>query len=366
MGKTGTIDLFKGGTMKADVVWRLSCLIVVMCLSVSIVFAGIPAGYQGTPFHNDSVKVYPIRIPGKMQCEYYDFGGKDVAFGGTKLKVNGINVGTAFNKSQGCNEGGTPYLCTFRDSEDVAISYTKPCCDVDTRKNMVTQTLKQMYTGWTPPGEWMNYTVHVDSAGIYSINFMYTAPLPLGLEFSLALNNQTVVNKATVVNSCHGDQSDALRWHRWNKMINLAEIAFPDTGLQLITFTVTYPNPAERNDMGNFDYIEFVPKSQSSVVPDTTSFKTDSILHYCYPNPFNNQILIGYKLSREAAVTVGIYDSLGQKIKDMEVNTIHPMGEYQVSWNGTDDKNQNVATGIYLYRIHVNDQVYGDKILLLH
>jgi len=153
-------------------------------------------------------------------------------------------------------------MCTFRDTEAVAISYTKPCCDVDAQKNRVPQTLKQIYTGWTRPGQWMNYTVRVDSPGVYSINFMYTAPFPLSLEFSLALNNQTVVDKATVPNSCHGDQSDGLRWHRWNKIMNFAEITFPDTGLQLLTFKVTYPDPNQRDDLGNFDYIEFVPKAR--------------------------------------------------------------------------------------------------------
>jgi hypothetical protein len=235
-------------------------LVIAACSGAFTLTAGVPDGYRGTPFHNDSVTVSPIRIPGIMQCEYYDLGGEGVAYGGTKPMVNGLNAGAAFNRQAGCNEGGTPYLCTFRETEGVAVSYTKPCCDVDSLRNSFPQALRELYIGWTPPGEWLNYTVRADSPGVYSIHFLYTAPLPMGLEFSLALNHKEVVRKAPVPNSCHGDQTDPLRWHRWNKIMNLAEIAFPDTGLHLLTFRVTYPDPSERNDMGNFDYIEFVPK----------------------------------------------------------------------------------------------------------
>jgi hypothetical protein len=254
--------------MKTVTTVILFFLIITFYVSSTNLFAQIPNDYKGKPFHNDSVKIFPVHIPGKLQCEYYDIGGEGIAYGGTKAKVNGINVGADFNKAMDCNEGGTPYLCRFRDSEAVAISYTKPCCDVDPDKNTYPQILKQIYTGWTPPGQWLNYTVQVDTPGIYTINFLCTAPLPDGLEFSLALNNKTVVNKAQVPNSCHGDQKDGLRWHRWNKVMNLAEITFQKTGLQLLTFKATYSDVFEKTDLGNFDYIEFVRKGSLPMIKD--------------------------------------------------------------------------------------------------
>lgn len=228
-----------------------------------MLLAQIPAEYKGKPFHDDSVKTYPIHIPGKLQCEYFDYGGEGVAYGGTKAKVNGRNVGADFNAAMGCNEGGTPYLCSFRDTEAVAISYTKPCCDIDTAKNTFPQKLQQLYTGWTSPGQWLNYTVHVDTPGVYTINILCTAPLPNGFELSLSLNNKIVVNRAMVPNSCRGDQEDHLRWHRWNKVMHAAEITIPDTGLHLLTVKVTYPDVFERTDLGNLDFIEFVRKGSA-------------------------------------------------------------------------------------------------------
>jgi hypothetical protein len=266
IGKRLIKNMCDGYDMKIVHTLLVYSLIAVISFPLTLLHAQIPIGYKGKPFHDDSVTIFPVHIPGKLQCEYYDRGGEGVAYGGTKAKVNGLNVGSDFNRTMGCNEEGTSYLCRFRDTEAVSISYTKPCCDSDTVKNMFPQTLHQIYTGWTPPGQWLNYTVHVDTPGVYTIHFLYTAPLPEGLEFSLALNNRTVVHKARVPNSCHSDQNDGLRWHRWNKVMNLAEVTFPHTGLQLLTFTVTYPDSTEKNDLGNFDYIEFVRKGPAPAV----------------------------------------------------------------------------------------------------
>jgi hypothetical protein len=341
-------------------------VIAVVCLCCSNLFTQIPAGYKGSPFHNDSVKVYPIRIPGKLQCEYYDFGGLGVAYGGTKAKINGLNPGADLNYKQHCNEGGNTYLCTFRDTEAVAVSYTKPCCDYDAVKNMYPQILKQLYAGWTSPGQWLNYTVHVDTPGVYLINFLHTASLIQGLEFSLALNDSIVVNKEKVPNSFHSDMTDTQKWHRWNKLMSFAEIAFPDTGLQLLTFRVTYVDPAEKGDMGNFDYIEFVRKSPVSVgMSKRNILKPNGLIHRSYPNPFNSETSIVYDLTRGAVVTVEIYNNLGQRIKELEVGNYHPIGEYRIKWNGTDRKNNTLPSGIYYYSIKVNNEIYSDKIQLL-
>jgi hypothetical protein len=250
-----------GNTMNRSFVLLITILAGVIIVPLVPLYAQIPKDYQGTPFHNDSVKVFPIRIPGILQCEYYDIGGAGIAYGGTKEKVNGRNVGAEFNRTMGCNEFGTPYLCSFRDTEAVAVSYTKPCCDLDSARNMFPQVRGQIYTGWTRPGQWLNYTVYVDTPGVYSIHILCTAPLPDGFELTLALNSKTVVDRAAVPNSCHGDQKDGLRWHRWNKVMDLAEVTFPTAGVHLLTLTVSYPDRNETNDLGNFDYVEFVRKS---------------------------------------------------------------------------------------------------------
>jgi hypothetical protein len=281
-------------------------------------FAAIPDGYTGTPFHDDSVKVYPIKIPGKVQCEYYDFGGKGVAFDGTVPLNNGINEGAHLNgppPGYSCNEGGIPYQCTFRAKEDVPVSYTKPSFDIDGNLNKYIQVLHQMYIGWTPPGEWLNYTVHVDTPAIYSVNLMYTAPFPKGCDISLALNKKTLVNKATVPNSSKtGSQTDGNRWHRWNKAEGFAEITLPDTGLQLLTLTITYSDPTLNEQLGNFDYLEFVRKGPVSVQPSLNKQSPASFRLSVPETVSNKSAQVSFSLTSAGQTTLAIFDCAGNRV----------------------------------------------------
>ena len=39
-----------------------------------------PGSYKGIPYADKVYNAGPQTIPGKLQCEYYDIGGKGVAF----------------------------------------------------------------------------------------------------------------------------------------------------------------------------------------------------------------------------------------------------------------------------------------------
>ncbi|MDZ7340912.1 MAG: M1 family aminopeptidase [candidate division KSB1 bacterium] len=69
-----------------------------------------------------------------------------------------------------------------------------------------------------------------------------------------------------------------------------------------------------------------------------------------YPNPFNSVTHIRYCLSRTDHVLLAIYNLKGQKLKTL-VNKTQAAGVYELRWDGTDDRNQPVAAGIYLCRL---------------
>jgi hypothetical protein len=98
---------------------------------------------------------------------------------------------------------------------------------------------------------------------------------------------------------------------------------------------------------------------------------------YNYPNPFNPVTTISFSVAQNAAsgsdgssfVTLEIYNIKGQKIK-----MFHPLpnrglgtrSTHSVVWNGTDENNKPVSSGIYFYRL-INDVNKSDvkKMLLL-
>ncbi len=69
-----------------------------------------------------------------------------------------------------------------------------------------------------------------------------------------------------------------------------------------------------------------------------------------YPNPFNPSTKIRYEVPAETYVTVRIYNMLGQEVRSL-VNTVKGVGRYEVDWDGTNDAGQQVASGLYIYRL---------------
>lgn len=69
-----------------------------------------------------------------------------------------------------------------------------------------------------------------------------------------------------------------------------------------------------------------------------------------YPNPFNPDTQINYQLPEAGAVTLEVYNAMGQKIRVLE-QAYRPAGLHQVNWDGRNDQGHIVAGGVYLYRL---------------
>jgi len=84
-----------------------------------------------------------------------------------------------------------------------------------------------------------------------------------------------------------------------------------------------------------------------------------------YPNPFNPSTTISFSLTTESTedAELVICNLKGQKIKTYSV--ILSGVEGSVSWDGTDQNNQPVSSGIYLYKLKSGDFEQSRKMLLL-
>jgi len=74
-----------------------------------------------------------------------------------------------------------------------------------------------------------------------------------------------------------------------------------------------------------------------------------------YPNPFNSQIAIKFRLNKSLPIEVVIFDVLGRKVKLIKKGTLSP-AEYLVKWNGIDDTGNSVSSGKYLVLIKAGNQ----------
>ena len=80
---------------------------------------------------------------------------------------------------------------------------------------------------------------------------------------------------------------------------------------------------------------------------------SEAELYQNYPNPFNPTTTISYNLTEEEAETasIEIFNLKGQLIKSFTNLTVsNSFGS--VVWDGSDDGNNHVSSGIYFYKLN--------------
>ena len=78
-----------------------------------------------------------------------------------------------------------------------------------------------------------------------------------------------------------------------------------------------------------------------------------------YPNPFNPETWIPYRLAEDANVTLTIYGSSGQVVRTLDVGhriaSAYESRSKAVYWDGRNDVGEQVASGIYFYTLTAGD-----------
>ena len=87
-----------------------------------------------------------------------------------------------------------------------------------------------------------------------------------------------------------------------------------------------------------------------------------------FPNPFNPETWIPFKLADKSDVTIRIYTSTGKLVRSISPGTMSA-GNYSsqsqaVHWDGRNDKGERVSSGIYLYTINAGDFSATRKMLI--
>jgi photosystem II stability/assembly factor-like uncharacterized protein len=119
---------------------------------------------------------------------------------------------------------------------------------------------------------------------------------------------------------------------------------------------------------GKFYYrlkqIDFDGQFHYSNSIEVTTLPTVYSLSQNYPNPFNPSTTIKFQIPKQERVVLEIYNSLGEKVATL-VDEIKDAGFYQSTWNGINNNNNLVSSGVYIYRIIAGDFVVSKKMMYL-
>ena len=88
-----------------------------------------------------------------------------------------------------------------------------------------------------------------------------------------------------------------------------------------------------------------------------------------YPNPFNPETWIPYRLAEDAVVNLTIYDTAGRVVRTIDVG-YKPAAVYEsrakaIYWDGRNEFGEQAASGVYFYHLSAGDFSATRKMLIL-
>ncbi len=97
---------------------------------------------------------------------------------------------------------------------------------------------------------------------------------------------------------------------------------------------------------------------------DTPNIPKILALYDNYPNPFNPETTISFDLPKDSEVKLEIYNIKGQKVKTLK-NGLLQAGNHKLVWDGKNSNSDQVASGLYFYRLVTDKKKLTRKMILM-
>ncbi len=109
----------------------------------------------------------------------------------------------------------------------------------------------------------------------------------------------------------------------------------------------------------------YVPLFPYTDVPDEpVSLPIEFSLNQNFPNPFNSKTVIRFSLDAPGDISLDVFDILGRKVKTLN-DGFKQAGNYEITWDGRNSENMEVASGIYFYRLKTGTNVLVKRMVYL-
>ncbi|MCD4829200.1 MAG: T9SS type A sorting domain-containing protein [Candidatus Cloacimonetes bacterium] len=115
---------------------------------------------------------------------------------------------------------------------------------------------------------------------------------------------------------------------------------------------------------GGYPFLEWQGFAHDPPVSTADEVEAPLVTHlgFNYPNPFNPTTTIVFSIQRNETATLEIFNLRGQRV--MSYPTF-PAGNHEVVWDGTDNNEHGVVSGVFLYRLQSGSTQQVRKMLLL-
>ena len=191
----------------------------------------------------------------------------------------------------------------------------------------------EYYIGWISNGEWLQYTVQVDSSGLYDFSLRVAATSAVG-RVTLAVDGQTIHGSLPVPNTSG--------YYNWKAI-----------GPWPVTLTAG-PHVLRLDFVsGGFNlermYFDFKQATavQHGQQPERPALQVAPV----FPNPGNSQFIIKVTIvDNPGRITATVFNRLGQTIRSL-TPTITGSDQCRFNWDGGDNAGVQMQSGVYFVRI---------------
>ena len=320
----------------------------------------------------------------------FSLDGKTLATGSSDNTVKLWDVATRTNIATLEGHTGTVWSVAFSsDGKTLAsgsLDTTVKLWDVDTHTNIVTLE-EHTDTVWSvaisPDGKTLISGSGDGTVKLWDMSSVITSPLtPTSL--AADVNGDGVVNMAdlVLVASNYGQTGEHAADVNGDGVVHIYDILL--VAAQINTNAAApSPHAKDLSMVTTADVKKWLSETQYLKLIDATSQRGIRFLEQLlaaltpkettllpnYPNPFNPETWIPYRLAKDAFVTLTIYDGSGRVVRTLDVGyqsaAFYESRSKAIHWDGRNEVGEGVASGVYFYHLSAGDFSATRKMLII-
>lgn len=374
---------------------------------------GTPVQLTAMTMFGEYLDVHTYTVVVGLVMENFDNGFANFPWsfvGGTWTAASGSFNGSLAAKSPAINHSAsTSMSLTMTNPQNGEISFWKKVSseqNYDFLKFYINGTLKNQWSGTTDVWSQVTYAVPAGT-NIYKWEYMKDSGTSSGsdcawiddvifpgtggqagtpaftidtqsVDFGITQYTSTATQQITISNtgtaSMLGTISTASPFSVGDPNMPSQTLTYVLAIGEALTFNLNFTPPQQMQYTGSLVITSDDPTAAETTIPltgvggivanDDLVNPVLTALGSNYPNPFNPTTTISYSIRETTPVEIYIYNMLGQKVKTLVSGTVEA-GNHSVVWNGQDNNNRPVASGVYFFKMHAGKYTSTKKMILM-
>ena len=103
-------------------------------------------------------------------------------------------------------------------------------------------------------------------------------------------------------------------------------------------------------------------RDESTAIRETGTAPLAFALHQNYPNPFNASTTILYQMPQAGEAVLSVFNIAGQKVRRLDTGH-HEDGMHSITWDGRDQSGNRMTSGVYFYRLQIDQRIETRKMV---